>query len=193
MSNRAKKVFLFIGILTGLISACLGLETSHSNHLGWALLFAGTGLTAIGCISLGILFVQAGEDQKNTDRSLWLPCFSALVICLITPIEYLYLPSDLPHSERAQDIGMILLAGALAFYILSLQSKKPWRQSESARGRKQLTLLSTLVCPISASLLLFGIGLGVGYSSWIGLLLSLVLLAPGLQYRRQRTNRWSHL
>jgi hypothetical protein len=62
MSTRAKKVFLFIGILAGLIIACLGIETCHINHLGWALLFTGTAFiyffrpssaqSRLGCFSL---------------------------------------------------------------------------------------------------------------------------------------------
>jgi hypothetical protein len=193
MSTRAKKVFLFIGILSALVSACLGLETAHSNHLGWALLFAGTGFIATGCISLGILFVQAGDSQKNADRSLWLPCFSALAISLITPLEYLYLPSVLPRGECAQDIGLILCAGALAFYLLSRQSKSLRQRFNHMHNRKHLSLFSIILCPISASLLLFGLGLGIGFSSWSGLLVSLILLFPGLLYHMRMTNRWSHL
>ncbi len=70
MSIRAKKAFLFLGILTGLISACLGLETRHSNHLGWALLFAGTGFTTFGCLSLGMLFLQVTAVEQPADRRL---------------------------------------------------------------------------------------------------------------------------
>ncbi len=193
MSTRATKLFLFFGILTGLITACLGLETRHSNHLGWALLFAGAGFTTVGSLSLSVLYFQVSEDQRRSDRSLWLPCFSALVISLITPLEYLYLPSVLPRSDHAQDIGLILFAGGLAFFLLSLQSKKPWQYIEQPPGRKRLQLRSTILCPISASLLLFGLSLGVGYSSWTGLLVSLGLLLPGLLYRMTAVNRQNHL
>ena len=155
MSTRAKKVFLFFGILTGLITACLGLETCHSNHLGWALLFAGTGFTTVGCLSLGVLFLQKNVTELHADRTLWLPCFAALVVSLITPLEYLYLPSVLPRSDHAQDIGVILCAGGLAFYLLSLQSKDPWHSTGPIPSRNRIPLLSTILCPLYASLLLF--------------------------------------
>jgi hypothetical protein len=183
MSTRAKEVFLFFGILTGLITACLGLETHHSNHLGWALLFAGTGFITISCLSFGVLFLQTADAGQKADRSLWLPCFAALMISLIAPLEYLYLPSVLPRSDHAQDIGLILFAGGLAFYLLSLQSKKPWQPIGPVSRRRRGPLLSTLLCPISASLLLFGLGLGIGFSSCSALLMNLFLLFPGLLHR----------
>lgn len=192
MSTKAKQIFLFFGILIGLITACLGLETCHSNHLGWALLFAGAGFTSIGCLSLGVLSAQASEGQSRTDQSLWLPCFSALIISLITPLEYLYMPSVLPRSDHVQDVGLILFAGGLAFYLVSLQSKNPWRPLKPGLVRKRFPLLSTILCPIPASLLLFGLGLCIGFSSAIGLLLILILLFPSLLYRMGIPNQWNH-
>lgn len=179
---------MFFGILIGLITACLGLETRHSNHLGWALLFAGAGFTTLSSLSLGVLQLQINKDQWRMDRSLWLPCFSALAISLITPLEYLYLPSVLPRSDYTQDIGLILFAGGLAFYLLALQSKNPWRAINPEPGRQRFPLRATILCPISASLLLFGLGLGIGFSSWIGLLLSVILLFPGLLYGMRTAN-----
>lgn len=199
MSTRAKKIFLFFGILTGLITACLALETRHSNHLGWALLFAGAGLTTIGCLSFGVLFLQTGASERHADRTLWLPCFAALLMSLITPLEYLYLPPVLPRGDHAQDIGLILLAGGLAFYLLSLHQEHPWQCAESISSRGffhfhlPAILLSAVTCPISASLLLFGLGLGIGFSSWIGLLLNAILLFPGLLYCMGTANHESHL
>ncbi len=201
MSTRAKHVFLFLGILTGLITACLGLETRHSNHLGWALLFAGAGFTTVGSLSLGVLFLQTAATERHSaerrpDRTLWLPCFAALVMSLITPIEYLYLPPVLPRGDHAQDIGLILLAGGLAFYLLSLHQENPWQCTDAVSSRgifnPPAIFLHAVTCPISASLLLFGLGLGIGFSSWTGLLLSFILLFPGLLYRMGRINQRSY-
>ncbi len=196
MSTRAKKVFLFFGILTGLITACLGLETRHNNHLGWALLFAGAGFTTVSSLSLGVLFLQTTAAERDFDRTLWLPCFAALVISLITPLEYLYLAPILPRGDHAQDIGLILFAGGLAFYLLSLHQDNPWQCADSISSRSTFhlhtILLRPITCPISASLLLFGFGLGVGFSSWTGLLLSVILLFPGLLFHLGTVNQRSH-
>jgi len=179
MTTQAKKLFLFLGTLTGVITACLGLETQHSNHLGWALLFSGAAFTTVGCLYLGALFIQPKPEPEPHDRSLWLPTLGALIICLITPLEYRFLPPVLPRSDHAQDIGMILFAGGLAFYLLSLHAAEPWRCSQCKDSRKFTTIYRIALCPISARLLLFVFGLGIGYSSLMGLLVIFVLVLPG--------------
>ena len=92
MTTKAKMMFLFVGVLISVVTACLGLETQHSNHLGWALLFSGTAFCAVGCLVLGVLFLKDRKDDQPDDRSLWLPTTGVLIISLITPLEYLYLP-----------------------------------------------------------------------------------------------------
>ncbi len=187
MTAQAKKLFLFFGILAGVITACLGIETQHSNHLGWALLLTGTAFTMIGCIYLGGSIIQTGRKQPLHDRSLWLPCLGIMIISLVTPLEYIFLPPVLPRSDQAQDIGLILVAGGLIFYLVSLRSAEPWqspgRRAASRRIRSFSMILRLVLCPISASLLLFVFGLGVGYSSWIGLLVIFILVLPGLIHR----------
>jgi hypothetical protein len=178
MTNRAKRNFLFIGILTSEICACLGFETKHSNLLGWTLLFAGAGLTAVGCLYLGGLSLVPEEERLARDRSLWLPCIGALLISLVTPLEYLYLPEVLPRSDAFQDIGIILSIGGLAFYLLSLRSPHPWQAQGSRRFSAVLRRMA--LNPISAGLLLFLFALGIGYSSLIGLALLVLLVLPGV-------------
>ncbi len=196
MAISTRKLFLFIGILTGVITACLGLETQHSNHLGWALLFAGAAFTTIGSIYLGALCLQPQGDTQPRDRSLWLPGLGALIISLVTPLEYLFLPPVLPRGDHQQDIGLILDAGGLAFYLLSLRSDKPWKATFQTLAfldsRSFSTILRMVLCPISASLLLFVLGLGIGYSSWIGLLLIFVFVLPGLIHRMKIVDRSVH-
>ena len=180
MTTQAKKRFLFLGTLIGVITACLGLETQHSNHLGWALLFSGAAFTTVGCLYLGPMFIQTRPGPEPKDRSLWLPALGALIISLVTPLEYRFLPPVLPRSDHLQDIGIILFAGGLAFYLLSLQSAEPWHIPIFKDARKFTTIDRIVLCPISASLLLFVFGLGIGYSSLMGLLVIFVLVLPGL-------------
>ena len=191
MTTQAKKLLLFLGTLTGVITACLGLETQHSNHLGWALLFSGTAFTTVGCLYLGILFIQTRPEPEPRDRSLWLPTLGALIISLVTPLEYRFLPPVLPRSDHAQDIGMILFAGGLAFYLLSLRSHKSWQNQFSQHwtkdSRSTSMIWQLILCPISASLLLFVFALGIGYSSFIGLSIIVLLVLPGLIYH-MKTN-----
>lgn len=191
MSVRAKKWLLFFGIMSGVVCACLGLETKHSNHLGWALLLAGTTFVTFGCIILGTLLISSEGNHPKQDRSLWLPCLGVLLISLVTPLEYLFLPPVLPRSDYAQDIGLILFAGGLIFLLLSMYGTRregtpfPKINVHKARSASQLShaLVQMLLCPAAVSLLLFVLGLGVGYSSLFGLLLLLLMVLPGLLYR----------
>ncbi len=179
MATQSKKIFLFLGILTGVVSACLGLELSHDNHLGWALLFAGTAFITIGCISLGALDLSKEREAEKSDRSLWLGAAAALLLSLVTPLEYLLAPPILPRSDHAQDIGLILFAGGLAFYLLSLQPSRP-----SAGGKPNWHA----GWPVIASVLLFGLGLGIGFSSLAGLLVLALFLLPVMVRRVNRVN-----
>ncbi len=193
MTSTGKKIFLFFAILSGVVTACFGLETQHSNHLGWALLLTGTGLTALGCIYLGALFLRSnGGESQPRDPSLWLPILGALIISLVTPLEYLFLPPILPRSDHAQDIGLILCAGGLAFYLLSLHAAEPRAGLANRTPEAALSfspLLRMVLRPISASLLLFALGLGIGYSSLIGLSITLLMVLPGLLYRFNTSGR----
>jgi hypothetical protein len=187
MTIKAKKIFLCVSTLSALVCACLGLETRHSNPLGWALLLGGTGFTSLGCLALGGLFLSQGESQPPADRSLWLPCLGALLISLVTPLEFLYLPEVLPRNAFFQDLGLILAAGGLAFFLLAARSGRPWgTQSDRhwmQRGTFGAALRRVALCPISAGLLLFLLALGIGFSSLIGLALTLLVEVPGLFLR----------
>ncbi len=184
MSIMARKIFLVVGLVISVISACLGLETQHSNHLGWALLFAGTAFSASGAITLGILFLQDTSKGLPRDRSLWLPIFSVLVMSLVTPLEYLYLAPFLARNDHLQDIGLILCAGGLSFYLLMLSSPAGSNQQKpapsSALASRQPLILRWACRPGFASLALFALGLSIGYSSLIGLLMVVFLVLPGL-------------
>ncbi len=179
MTFKAKKLILSGGILVGVLAACLGFETKQSNHLGWALLFAATAFTSIGCISLGILSPRSGGKQQNSDQSLWLPSLGVLVISLVTPVEYLFLSPMLPRGDNTQDVGLILFAGGMVFYLLALRSPEAQMASikrSNSKDPSPPTVWRLFLYPIPASLMLTMIGLGIGYSSLVGLLLLFLLV-----------------
>lgn len=193
MTTTAQNFFLFLGIFAGVICACLGLETRHSNHLGWGLLFAGTALIATGCLYLGAHLLTTKEDSQRRDRSLWLPCLGALLISLVTPLEYLFLPESLPRNDHAQDTGLILFAGSLVFFLLALHHARSGRgvhrlfSGTRSTTFKVANLFRILINPLTASLLLFVAGLGIGYSSLFGLAILFLLVLPDLYVRVSRT------
>lgn len=197
MTIKAKKVLVFIVILTGVITACLGLETQHSNHLGWALLFCGAAFSTIGSLYLGALSLQCDGIGRNSDRLLWLPGLGVLIISLVTPLEYIFLPPVLPRSDHAQNIGLILFAGGLAFYLLSLHSEQPWSLPSKRLSFRNIPSMATfwhmIFCPISASLLLVTLALGIGYSSLIGLGMLFVVVLPGLFNKINRIDQQARM
>ncbi len=183
MSVKVRKVFLIAGIFISVVSACLGLETQRSNHLGWALLFAGTVFCTSGAITLGILSLQDSAKRQPRDRSPWLPLFSVLALSLVTPLEYLYLEPTLARSDYLQDIGLILFAGGLSFYLLMLKEPKTGTMPKTASSTHcghLLKIIQWAFHPGFASLALLALGLSIGYSSLIGLLMVFFLLFPGL-------------
>ena len=191
MSLQTKKMLLFLGILGSVVCACLGLETMHSNHLGWALLFASTAFISVGCIRLGTLFFNNEGCQSKGNFLLWLPYIGVLSICLLTPLEYLFLPPVLPRSDYTQDVGLVLFFGGIVMVLLSLKDSDsqrmtfPYRQANTARLADQSTntLARRFLCPAAVGLLLLVSGLGVGYSSLFGLLLLLLMVFSGLLVR----------
>jgi protein-S-isoprenylcysteine O-methyltransferase Ste14 len=184
MTVRAKMAFLIVGIFTSVVSACLGLETQHSNHLGWALLFTATIFCASSAISLGILFIHDTTRGKPRDRSLWLPTFGVLAMSLVTPLEYLYMSPTLARNDYLQDLGLILFAGGLSFYLLILGSPtagNSQRHDPLPKYTHRHPLALRWAChPGFASLMLFALGLSIGYSSLIGLCMVFFLELPGL-------------
>jgi protein-S-isoprenylcysteine O-methyltransferase Ste14 len=193
MTAKVKKLFLFVGILTGMITACLGLETQRSNHLGWALLFSGTAFSTIEAITLGIFILQDTGERQMRDRSLWLPVIGVLVMSLVTPLEYLYMTPVLERSDHAQDIGLILFVGGICFYLLLLNSPGSTNIPRKPAGKppRQLCvgIMQWAYRPIFACLLLFALGLSIGYASLIGFLLLFILVLPGLVYRMKLEDR----
>lgn len=191
MSVRAKKSFLFFGILTGIVCACLGLETKHSNHLGWALLLAATAFIVIGCIQLGTLLRPGEGSRQKTERSLWLPWIGVLLVSLVTPLEFMFMPAVLPRSDATQDLGLIFFAGGLIFSLFTFHSAQPgyapFHTPNPAQPQPAFplghALVRTLLTPAAVSLLLLVIGLGIGYSSFLGILLLFFMVLPGLLHR----------
>jgi hypothetical protein len=191
MSLQAKKMLLFLGVMGSVVCACLGLETKHSNHLGWALLFASTVFITAGCIHLGTLFINNEGRQSKGSLFLWLPYIGVLSICLLTPLEYLFLPAVLPRSDYTQDVGLVLFSGGIVMVLLSLKDRDSWRMAFPKRPSNATRLadpfahglVRLLLCPAAVGPFLLISGLGVGYSSILGLLLLLPMVLSRLLIR----------
>jgi integral membrane sensor domain MASE1 len=185
MTTREKKLLFFVGIPTAVVSACLGLETQRSNHLGWALLIAGIAFIAFGSITLAIMFVNEAREKPAPGRSLWLPVLGVLLISLVAPLEYLYVPPILERSHLVQDFGLILFVCGFCFILLMIHSGR----AAYTTDRLSTGIIQWVWRPAFASLMLFALGLSIGYSSLVGLLVAFLLVLPGLIYSMAMEDR----
>ena len=127
------------------------------------------------------------EKGQGVDRSLWLPSFGALLISLIAPLEYLYMPPVLARSEILQDVGMILTMGGFYFFLLMTGNDGAGRNIPRRAGlelsRSGIQVSRPVRYLTFAGVLLFVLGTSVGYSSLIGMFLVFLMVIPGLVYR----------
>lgn len=187
MTTNMKRLLLFVGTSTSLVIACLGLETCVSNPLGWVLFFAGVGLCVAGSLALAASTHPRSGPTAAPDRSLWLFAAGLLVIGLVAPLEYLYLPASLPRTVLMQEAGLVLCGAGLLIRLWALYLLK-WRIARDAHGWAEARLMRAgadqiMRYPGYVGLGLLGLGLGVGFASLIGLLVWGLLLLPRIFYR----------
>jgi protein-S-isoprenylcysteine O-methyltransferase Ste14 len=182
-----KRLLLFVGTSTSLVIACLGLETCTSNPLGWVLFFAGVGFCVAGSLALAASTHPRSGQTAAPDRSLGLFAPGLLVIGLVSPLEYLYLPASLPRTVLMQEAGLVLF-GAGLLICLWARCLLEWWDTGDTRDRADARLTRAgadqiMRYPGYVGLGLMGLGLGVGFASLIGLLVWGLLLLPRIFYR----------
>jgi protein-S-isoprenylcysteine O-methyltransferase Ste14 len=193
--NRVIRIFLLvIGNALALLLALLALETTPTNFLGWFLFAIGIAYGAGGVVYLWRN--RSDEDairSETGNRSFWwiLPGF--LVIFFAPPLEFLYLPSFLPHGIGVELAGLIIILMGLSLRI--------WTRLTIGRmysGYLRVKVGHILVTsgpyrfvrhPGYTGFVVMGLGLAIGYSSLIGLIAIPLLLLPGLAYRMKVEER----
>lgn len=194
--NRAAVVFLTI--LTPLLSvllACLGWMTLPVNMMGGFLLLTGV------VYFLGILIVYwirkvpfwnpknggiASYEEKG-DLSFWLILPGMIASSFLSPVEFLYLPVWIARNLLMQTAGLLLVGISVALFIWARRSTRG-----NYSGHLMTTANQELVQsgpyrfvrhPAYAAYLLMSLGVGLGYSSLIGIFSVLILLLPAMIYR----------
>jgi len=189
MTKKMKCALLFISIVSSLAIAALGLEIRTNNRLGWLLFFLGVSVCIAGSLFLAISKYRDSLKVTPSDRSLWIISMGLLAICLVPPLEYLYLPTGLPRTVIMEEIGLILMGAGLLFLFRSRFLLELWDFGDDERmPDRRLTRKGTYQIaryPGYAGLVLIAIGLCIGFSSLFGLLAVVVLLLPGIGYRMQ--------
>jgi hypothetical protein len=190
MSAFVKQFLVFVGVLTGIFSATLGYETLTVNLTGWVLLVIGILGAAAGSVYLGVSMVRKSIRLDQRDKALWLLLSGVILVGLGSPLEFQYLPALLPRTHYLQSIGLAvcILGFLIAFAAGDVPSRlrRSFSAPEFVKTGHELTNLGTTL--LNSGLSVTALGIGLGFSSWIGLAASILLIIPGtiLRYRLAR-------
>jgi protein-S-isoprenylcysteine O-methyltransferase Ste14 len=189
---------LFLMILAPALALCLallGLDTLRENILGWFLLVFGIAYPAGAVIYYFIrrepFWKSAGRGEaareEKGDRSFWLILPGFLAVFFAPPLEWMYLPGILPRTLWMQIAGLTLILVAV---VLRIWARAQIRGLYSGHVEVQADHLLVQGGPYRfirhpgyTGLVLLALGVAVGYSSWMGLAATPILLLPGLAYR----------
>ena len=184
------RIILFgSGGLLALILGTLGVETAMKNFIGWFLVLVGVGYLCGGAIYL----ISRRSNQVSIlrevigDRTFWWIIPGFLIIFFAPPLEYLYLPEILPRNEFMRDVGLDLIGLSVLLHLWTrLTLKEMYTGHILVRAGNRLVTTGPyryIRHPGYTGFILMAIGLGVGYSSLIGLIGLILVLVPGLIYR----------
>jgi protein-S-isoprenylcysteine O-methyltransferase Ste14 len=194
MSRLAVFFLMVAAPALSIFLALMGLETLHTNLLGWFLLAIGVAYPAGGVIYYFIRREpfwrstgggEAAREEKG-DRSFWLILPGFLAVFFAPPLEFMYLPL-LPHSVWMQVAGLVLLGLSLALRIWArLHIRGLYSGHVEVQAEHRLVQSGPyrfVRHPGYTGLVLMALCVALGYSSLIGLLAIPVLLLPGMAYR----------
>ncbi len=190
MKMSLKMSILLLGISSplALLLACLGLATRQQNLFGWVLILLGVLFLAGGVIYFWLKRQPAdpqSEEKGNLSFLLILPGF--LAIFFAPPLEYLFLPQVLSRSSFMQwaGLGLVIVGIVLRIWVRRGMGDL-YTGQVMVQGEHRLVTQGPyhfVRHPGYLGYLIIALGLGVGYSSLIGLAAIPVLLLPGLCYR----------
>jgi len=195
MSRPATIFLLIVAPSLAILLALLGLETLHSNLLGWFLLLTGIVYT----VGIGIDGYtrkeefwgakQSGDNsqEEQGDLSFWPIALGIMVVFFLSPLEYLYFATFQPRTAWMEviGVGLVLLGSALFVWARRTLGR---HYSGHVSVKKEQELMQSgpyriIRHPAYAGYLLMALGLALGYSSLLGFVSSLLILLPAVVYR----------
>lgn len=187
MSHAAVLFLLVLAPALALVLALLGLETLQANLLGWPLLAFGIGYPAGAIINCWIRRESFWQPKETSDKSLWLILPGMLTAFFAPPLEYIYLPALLPRAGWMQIMGLALIILSVALWAWTRTAiKSQYSANVRATAKHQLVQRGfyRYIRYLSyAGYFLLALGIGIGYSSLIGLAAIPILILPGFVYR----------
>jgi protein-S-isoprenylcysteine O-methyltransferase Ste14 len=195
MSRPATIFLLIVAPGLAILLALLGLETLHSNLLGWFLLLTGivyaAGIAIDAYVRKEEFWVskQSGDNlqEERGDRSFWPIALGIMVVFFISPVEYLYFAAFQLHTLWAEaiSVGLVIL-GSILFVWARRTLGIHYSGHVSVKKEQELVqsgLYHIIRHPAYAGYLLMALGLALGYSSLLGFVSTLLILLPATVYR----------
>ena len=195
MSRFAILFLLGAAPILAICLSLLGLETLHSNLLGWFIFIMGIVYTAGTIIKAYIRRNRFWESkvsgktiqEEKGDRSFWLITLGIVIVFFISPLEYLYFGSVFPGKSWMEFCGIGFVAlGCIVFAVARRTLGANYSGHVSIKQNQELIhrgIYNIIRHPAYLGYLLMSIGVGLGYSSLTGLASVLIVLLPAVVYR----------
>jgi len=195
MSRPATIFLLIVAPGLAILLVFLGIETLHTNALGWFLILTGIVYTvgiAIDAYVRKDEFWAAKQSVDNLqeergDRSFWPIALGIVTAFFLSPTEYLYFATFQFHTlwTKAISVGLVLL-GSILFVWARRTLDRHYSGHVSVKKEQELVQSGPyriIRHPAYAGYLFMAFGLALGYSSLLGLVSTLLILLPATVYR----------
>jgi protein-S-isoprenylcysteine O-methyltransferase Ste14 len=195
MSRPATIFLLIVAPSLAILLALLGLETLHSNLLGWFLLLTGIVYTVGIVIDAYVRkeeFWESNQSDNNFqeergDRSFWPIALGIMAVFFLSPMEYLYFATFQPRTVWMESTGVALvLLGSTLFVWARRTLGRHYSGHVSVKKEQELVQSGpyrVIRHPAYAGYLFMALGLAFGYSSLSGFVSTLLILLPATVYR----------
>jgi len=195
MSRPATIFLLIVAPGLAILLVFLGIETLHTNPLGWFLILIGIVYT-VGILIDGYVrkdefweSKQSGDyfQEERGDWSFWPIALGIMVVFFISPVEYLYFPTFQLHTlwTEAISVGLVIL-GSILFVWARRTLGRHYSGHVSVKKEQELVHSGPyriIRHPAYAGYLFMALGLALGYSSLLGFVSTLLILLPATVYR----------
>ena len=195
MSRPATIFLLIVAPGLSILLVFLGIETLHTNLLGWFLLLTGIVYT-VGIFIDGYVRKEEFWESKQSggnfqeergDRSFWPIAIGIMAVFFLSPLEYLYFATFQPRTAWMEAIGVgLVLLGSTLFVWARRTLGRHYSGHVSVKKEHELVQngpYRMIRHPAYAGYLLAAFGLALGFSSLLGFVATLLILFPAAVYR----------
>jgi hypothetical protein len=184
---KIARVPMFL-VLSGMCALMFGLITNARSLMGWALAIWGTSLLVE---SLGLshhLVHPKAEPEESRTRKEKMTMAGILAVSIIPALDFLALPAILPRTLEMQDAGLILCALGVLILLRSKISWEFWIREDvlAPALRREIHSGSNHANRFLefAGVVLWAMGICIGFGSLAGIAATMALLVPGLIPRK---------